>query len=94
MARLLAAHQDAILAIAERHGARDDRVFGSFARGEATETSDVDLLVSTAERTSPWCPAGLVIELESLLACRVQVVTDEDLYWSLRRRILREARHV
>jgi uncharacterized protein len=88
---LLAAHRGEILSIAERHGARDVRVFGSFARGEATEDSDVDFLVSTTESTSPWFPAGLVVELEELLGRRVQVVTEEGLYWLLRRRILGEA---
>jgi uncharacterized protein len=92
MVELLAAHRDAILAIAERHGARDVRVFGSFARGEATETSDVDLLVSTTKHTSPWFPAGLKLELEPLLGRRVDVVTEDGLYWLLRRRILREAK--
>jgi predicted nucleotidyltransferase len=92
MEPLLAANRDAILAIAERHGARDVRVFGSFARGEATERSDVDLLVSTAERTGPWFPAGLKSELEQLLGRRVDIVTEDGLYWLLRRRILREAR--
>jgi predicted nucleotidyltransferase len=92
MESLLAANRDAILALAERHGAHDIRVFGSFARGEATETSDVDLLVSTAERTGPWFPAGLKLELERLLGRRVDVVTEDGLDWLLRRRILREAR--
>ena len=89
---LLQANRDEILRIAERHGARDVRVFGSVARGEATETSDIDLLVSTAERTSPWFPAAFVAELQRLLGRRVDVVTEDGLYWLLRRRILREAR--
>ena len=63
-----------------RHGAENVRVFGSVARGEATEDSDIDFLVSTSDRTSPWFPAGLVVDLESLLGCRVQVVTEEGLY--------------
>lgn len=92
MHALLAANRDAILAIAERHGARDVRVFGSFALGDATDTSDVDLLVSTAEHTSPWFPAGLKLDLEQLLGRRVDVVTEDGLYWLLRRRILQEAR--
>lgn len=74
MVDILATHRDAILAIAKRHGARDVRVFGSFARGEATETSDVDLLVSTTDHTSPWFPAGFKLELEELLARRVDPV--------------------
>lgn len=92
MEALLAANRDAILAIAERHGARNVRVFGSFARGDATETSDVDLLVSTTDHTSPWFPAGLKLDLEQLLGRRVDVVTEDGIYWLLRPRILREAR--
>jgi len=83
--------RDEILSIARRHGAHDVRVFGSVARGEATRNSDVDLLVSTTDSTSPWFPAELVVDLESRLGCRVQAVTEEGLYWLLRRRNLREA---
>lgn len=89
---LLQANRDEILRLAERHGARDVRVFGSVARGEATEASDIDLLVSAAEQTSPWFPAAFVGDLQRLLGRRVDVVTEDGLYWLLRRRILREAR--
>ena len=67
-------------------------MFGSVARGEATEHSDIDLLVSTGDQTSPWFPAALMQELQRLLGRRVDVVTEDGLYWLLRRRILREAR--
>ena len=50
----LRARRDDILRIAIRHGAHNVRVFGSVARGEATEDSDVDFLVSTSESPSPW----------------------------------------
>ena len=89
---LLREKREAILRIAEKHGARNVRVFGSVAKGETTSTSDVDLLVDTAEQTSPWFPAGLALELEELLGQRVDVVTTNGLYWLLRRRILSEAR--
>jgi uncharacterized protein len=89
---IVQAKRNEILQIAERHGARDVRVFGSVARGEATEHSDVDLLVSAGEETSPWFPAALVADLERLLSRKVDVVTEEGLYWLLRRRILQEAR--
>jgi uncharacterized protein len=89
---LLREKRDEILRIAEKHGARNVRVFGSVVHGEATETSDIDLLVDTSEETSPWFPAGLVEELEEILGKRVDVVTSNGLYWLLRRRILKEAR--
>jgi len=92
MEDLLREKREEILRIAEKHGARNVRVFGSVAHGEATETSDIDLLVDTAEETSPWFPAGLVAELEELLGRQVDVVTTNGLYWLLRRRILKEAR--
>lgn len=89
---LLQGKRDEILRLAARHGARDVRVFGSVARGEATDTSDIDLLVSATDQTSPWFPAGFVADLQQLLGRRVDVVTEDGLYWLLRRRILREAR--
>jgi len=87
----LRARRDDILRVATRHGAHNVRV--RLGRdGWATEHSDIDFLVSTGERTSPWFPAGLVVDLEDLLGCRVQVVTEDGLYWLLKRRILREAK--
>jgi hypothetical protein len=89
---LLQERREQILGIAHRHGARNVRLFGSTARGEARNGSDVDLLVDTAEETSPWFPAGLIEELESLLGRPVDIVTVDALHWLLRRRILKEAR--
>ena len=89
---LLQSKREEILRIAERHGARDVRVFGSAARGEATDQSDIDLLVSTTEQTTPWFPAALVGELERVRGRKVDIVTEDGLYWLLRRRILQEAR--
>lgn len=89
---LLQAKRDEILRIAERHGAHNVRVFGSVATGEATEPSDVDFLVSTHGQTSPWFPVAFAEELEALLGRKVDVVTENGLYWLLRRRILEQAR--
>ena len=89
---LLRELREDILNRAHRHGARNVRLFGSVVRGEATEDSDIDFLVDAGEKTSPWFPAGLIDELETLLGRRVDVVTEDSLHWLLRRRILREAR--
>lgn len=88
---LLRERRAEILSSAHRHGASNVRIFGSVARGEATADSDIDLLVEAGEQTSPWFPAGLVQELESLLGKPVDVVTENSLHWLLRRRILKEA---
>jgi hypothetical protein len=89
---LLRTHRDDILRLSARHGASNVRVFGSAARGQTTPDSDIDLLVTVESETSPWFPAGLIADLEELLGRRVDVVTEDGLYWLLRRRILREAR--
>jgi hypothetical protein len=89
---LLRERREEILDRARRHGARNVRVFGSVVRGEANEDSDIDFLVDAGEKTSPWFPAGLIDELETLLGRRVDIVTEDSLYWLLRRRILKEAK--
>jgi len=89
--QLLKDKREEILAIARRHGVTSVRVFGSVARGEAGPDSDLDLLVEAGEHTSPWFPAHLVIDLEELLGCNVDVVTPEALFWYIRDRVEREA---
>jgi hypothetical protein len=88
---ILESRRKEILAIAARHGAHNVRVFGSIARGEATEESDVDFLVDVGPRHSSFFPGGLVADLEALLGRRVEVVEPEALHWYLRQRVLSEA---
>ena len=80
-----------ILSIAARHGARNVRVFGSVARGEAGPDSDVDLLVEVGADHTAFFPGGLIADLEELLGKKVQVVTQEGLHWYIRERVLEEA---
>ena len=82
---------DDIKRIAATHGAYNVRVFGSVARQEAGPNSDVDLLIDIGSTTSPWFPAGLILDLEELLGHRVEVVTEKGLHRALRERVLREA---
>lgn len=89
---LLREKREEILRIAARHGARNVRVFGSTARGEAVGASDLDLLVKFEPGRSLLDHAGLVLDLEELLGRKVDVVSEDGLYWLLRRRILKEAR--
>ena len=90
--QLLQEKREAILELAAKHGACNVRVFGSVARHEANEQSDIDLLVDTTEQTSAWFPVGLIQDLEGLLGRKVDIVTEGGIYWLLRRRILKEAR--
>jgi predicted nucleotidyltransferase len=88
---IIAGNRDLVLHIAESHGARNVRVFGSVARGDATPDSDVDLLVDAGPVTSPWFPGGLVMDLEGLLGRRVDVVTERGLMPALREQVPGEA---
>jgi hypothetical protein len=80
-----------ILAIAQRHGARNVRVFGSAARGEARPDSDVDLLVDLEPGRTLLDHVALWQDLEELLGCRVDIVVEGGINRHLRDRILAEA---
>jgi predicted nucleotidyltransferase len=80
-----------ILKIAAQHGASNVRVFGSVARGGAGPESDVDFLVEFKTGRGPWYGVEFNLDLEDLLGCKVDVVTEEELHWLIRDRILQEA---
>ena|SRR4028119_1169943 len=80
-----------ILRVAAEHGAREVRVFGSVARGEADRESDIDFLVELEAGRSLLDLGGLQVDLESLLGRRVDVVTARGLKARMRERVLREA---
>ena len=84
-------HRAAILAIAERHGIRDVRVFGSMARGDADDGSDVDLLVSLPPERTGLALGGMLMDVQDLLHRRVDVVTEKSLHPLVRDRVLQEA---
>ena len=88
---LLKSRREEIISIAAKHGARNVRVFGSTARGEAGEKSDVDLLVDVGPARTPFFPGGLLADLKELLGCKVDVVTTDRLHWYIRDRVLKEA---
>ncbi|MCT7974640.1 nucleotidyltransferase family protein [Laspinema olomoucense] len=89
---LLKQQRSQIIALAEKHGASNVRVFGSVARGQATEDSDIDFLVDyDLEKITPWFPGGLLLDLEQLLNRKVDIVTVDMLKERIRDRILLEA---
>lgn len=87
----LKSKREEILRIAQRHGARNIRIFGSVVRGEAGPDSDVDFLVEMEEGRSLFDLGGLLMDLRDLLGCKVDVVTDKGLRERIRDRALREA---
>jgi predicted nucleotidyltransferase len=78
---LLKSKRQEILALAARHGARNVRVFGSAARGEAGPESDLDILVEMEPGTSLMDHIALMQDLEDLLGRKVDVVSDKALHW-------------
>jgi len=70
------------------------RIFGSVVRGDDEPDSDIDLLVDALGPTSAWFPAGLILDLEELLARRIDVVTERGLNPFIRDRVLDEAQPV
>lgn len=88
---LLKEKREEILRIAAKHGARNVRVFGSVARGEADEQSDIDLIVEFELGRSLLDHAGLWLELQELLGCKVDVVSERGIKARIRERVLREA---
>ena len=79
-----------ILQTAAAHGARNIRVFGSRARGEAQAGSDLDLLITLEPGRSLLDLVAVKQDLEDLLGCSVDVVTDASLSPHLRDRVLRD----
>jgi predicted nucleotidyltransferase len=83
--------REEILAIAARYGARNVRVFGSVARGDADDTSDVDLLVDFDADSTLMDHAAMLLELQELLGRRVDVAPEKCLRPRVRERVLQEA---
>jgi uncharacterized protein len=91
IAKLPQDKRDEILRIAAGHGARDVRVFGSFARGEAGPDSDIDILVKLDPGRSLLDIIAIKQDLEDLLGCDVDVVTEAAISPYIREEVLREA---
>lgn len=83
--------REEILKVADKYGAYNVRIFGSVARKEANENSDIDLLVDLKSNRSLWDLGGLWIELNELLKVRIEVFTASTLKEKIRENALSEA---
>jgi uncharacterized protein len=88
---LLRTKREDILRTATKYGAFNVRVFGSVARGEADAESDIDLLVDMEPGHSLLDLIGFLIDVEEMLGCKVDVVTERGLRDRIRERVLKEA---
>lgn len=84
----LRAHRPTLV---DRFGVVELAVFGSFARDEATDASDVDILVSFLEPATSRTYFGVQFYIEDLLGLKVDLVTDKALRSELRPYVEREA---
>jgi predicted nucleotidyltransferase len=90
--QLLLEKREEILNIASKHGAYNVRIFGSVARSEDDEKSDIDFLIDyDLTRISPWFPSGLMQDLELVLGRKVDIVTVDGLKERIREKVLKEA---
>lgn len=85
------AHREEIYRIAERHKVSNVRVFGSVARNEADDDSDLDLLVDPGPHCSLWDLSGFALDVEDLINVFTQVATPNGLKARIRDRVLSEA---
>jgi predicted nucleotidyltransferase len=82
--------RDAIVRLGERHGASNIRVFGSVARGDNREGSDIDFIVDFEKGRSLFDLIRFKLDLQELLSTNVDVVTSNSLRY-LRQRVMSEA---
>ncbi len=82
--------KQSLLGVLEKNGVKRAALFGSVVRGEATEESDIDILVEFEGRKSLLDLAGLQIEIQELLGKKVDVLTYGSLHPLLKDRILKE----
>lgn len=76
--------------VLKRFDVKRAAIFGSFARGETGEGSDIDLLVELEGEKSLLDLVGLKLELEEVLGVKVDVVEYSTVHPLLKDRILRE----
>jgi predicted nucleotidyltransferase len=88
---IVAKHRKDILRIVQKYGCSNPRVFGSVARNEANESSDIDFMVDPSETTSLFDLSGIYYELEQLLPMKFDLITSRQIPEDERQTILREA---
>jgi predicted nucleotidyltransferase len=89
--KVLHQYRESIRRIIERSSLRNPRVFGSAARGNDLDGSDLDLLVDADPGTTLFDLGGVQMEIEELLGVPVELLTPNDLPPKLRERVLKEA---
>jgi len=80
-----------ILEIGRRYGAHDLRIFGSVARGDQTENSDLDIIVRFDPGRTLFDQGGFLMELQELLGVKVDVISEGAMRPRFREHVMKEA---
>jgi predicted nucleotidyltransferase len=91
LAQIKTQYSGPIAEIAKRRKIGNIRIFGSVARGEESEKSDIDFLVHLLPGANLLDLSGFNLDLAELLKCRVDVVSDNSIHWSIKDKIIAEA---
>lgn len=84
-------NREQILSLANKHGIKSLKIFGSMLRGDANEASDADFLVEMEDGYDLFDLGSCLMELQDLLHCKVDLVTKDALHPRIRENVLKEA---
>lgn len=87
----ITAQREKIHKIAQQYHAENIRVFGSVARGDSNEKSDIDLLVNFLPGASLFDQVAIMDEIEELFHCKVDVISERSINPIISSKILKEA---
>ncbi|MBI4357112.1 MAG: nucleotidyltransferase family protein [Gammaproteobacteria bacterium] len=88
---IIEANREVILELAKKHGAHHVRVYGSMAKNEETENSDLDLIVEFDDDRTLFDWIDLTCELEDRIKKKVDITTDQTIHWYIRDKVIKEA---
>lgn len=91
MHNLIESNRQNILALGQKNGVRNIRVFGSMARDDARADSDVDFLVELEEGRSGFALGGFLMDVKDLLHRDIDVVTEKSLHHKIHNQVMLEA---
>ena len=84
-------YKSQIIDLAKKYGAYNVRIFGSLVRGELKDNSDIDFLVTFEPQRSLFDQGGLLMDLQDLLHCKVDIVDEQAMRPRFREQVLKEA---
>jgi predicted nucleotidyltransferase len=88
----LSKNREKIITISSKHKASNIRVFGSVARQDENENSDIDFLVTFDSKSTLFDKIELIEDLENLLNRKVDIVSDKAIHKYLKEKIISEAK--